>query len=142
MITDIEKAKRVLNTGEYTCVLYRGDSVFTSTQRGVKPLVVWLESGDNFVGFSAADKVVGRATAFLYALLGVKEVYAGVISKPALSVFESYNIIATYGTLAENIINRQGDGICPFESAVLDTTDPNTAYKKIRQKMAEMNISL
>lgn len=142
MITDIEKAKRVLNTGEYTCVLYMGDSVYTSTQRGVKPLVVWLESSDNFVGFSAADKVVGRATAFLYALLGVTEVYAGVISKPALSVFEGHNIIATYGTLAENIINRQGDGICPFESAVLDTTDPNTAYKKIRQKMAEMNISL
>lgn len=142
MITDIEKAKKMLDTGEYTCVLCRDKSFFTSAQRGVKPLTVWIESGNNFVGFSAADKVVGRATAFLYVILGVKEVYAGVISKPALSVFECYNISITYGTIVENIINRQGDGICPFESAVLDTTEPDTAYKKIRQKMAEMNISL
>ena len=142
MIKDIEKAKSILNTNGYTCVLCKNEMVFTSEQRGVKPLVIWLESGKDLCGFSAADKVIGRATAFLYVLLGIKSVYANVISKPALSVFESHNISAEYGTLAENIINRQGDGICPFELAVLDTTEPDTAYKKIRQKMAEMNISI
>ena len=68
----MENAKELLESGGYTCVITDGDRVLTSTLRGVKPLVQFLESGRDLTGFSAADKVVGRATAYLYVLLGVK----------------------------------------------------------------------
>ena len=51
-------------------------------------------------------------------------------------------IYAEYGTLADNIINRKGDGICPFEAAVLEINDTDAAYEAIRAKMREMNISI
>jgi hypothetical protein len=89
--------------------------------RGVKPLVIWLSSGEDFHGFSAADKVIGKATAFLYVLLGVKAVYASVISEGALDVLTKNGIDTQYGCVVEHIINRAGDGICPFEQAVLPT---------------------
>ncbi len=132
------KAKDILQNGNYTCVLCRGEEVFTSDLRGVKPLLQLAESGKSFRGYSAADKVVGKATAFLYVLLKAEEVYAGVISKSALQVLEGYGIKAEYDVLAENIINRKGDGICPFEKAVLHTEDVGSAFEIIKNKMREM----
>ncbi len=141
-MTDLALAKKTLQEAGYTCVLCNGGKIHTSTQRGVKPLVLWLVSGENFSGFSAADKVVGKATAFLYVRLGVKAVYASVISRSALAVLQENGIYAEYDSLAENIINRQGDGICPFEAAVLNVRDGEAAYKEIRRKMDELGIFL
>ena len=65
-----------------------------------------------------------------------------MISEPALAVLEANGIHAEYGQLVPNIINRKGDGICPFEMAVMDITDPETAYEAILRKMQEMNITI
>ena len=135
-------AKDKLLSEGFTCVLYSDDTCYTSTLRGVKPLVQWLRSGTDFSQCAAADKVIGRATAFLYQLLGISTVYAHVISKPALDVFRSCGISVEYGQLVDNIINRRGDGLCPFEAAVLDIQDPQQAYAAILQKMLELNIAL
>ncbi len=138
----LKKAREMLSCGAYTCVLVGEGEIYTSTLRGVKPLAAWYSCGKCFSDFSAADKVVGRATAFLYILLGVRELYAAVISAPALTLLSEHGISVEYGTLTENIINRAGDGICPFEAAVLGTRDKFTAYNAILEKMAEMGISV
>ena len=139
---DLIKAKEILFSGNYTCVLCKENEVFTSEFRGVKPLVKWYAERADFKGFSAADKVVGKATAFLYALLGVKRVFAKVISLPAKEVLEGYGIDVTFDTLVPNIINRAGDGICPFELAVQDVDNAKESYEIIRLKMEEMGISI
>ena len=140
--TDLKKAKTMLEAGGFTCVLCRDETVRTATERGVKPLVRWLTENLDARNFSAADRVVGRATAFLYRLLGVKEVYAHVMSRAAAEVLESGGIAHSCGTLVDHIINRQGTGICPFEETVLHITDPGEAFTAIREKMAQMNIML
>ena len=65
MRTDLTKAINTLNSGEYTCVLCKEDTIYTSTERSVQPLLDWLDSDINLHGFSVADKVVGKAVAFL-----------------------------------------------------------------------------
>ena len=135
-------AKQILLSGGYTCVLTDGQRAFTSTDRGVKPLVRFLESGEIPAGVSAADKVVGRATAYLYVLLKVKAVYSQIISQPAVDVLRENGVQVAYDKLVPNIINRKGDGICPFEAAVMDISSPDLAYIAIRKKMTEMNIAL
>ena len=140
-MTDLEKSRDLLHTGEYTCALCRGNEHYTSILRGVKPLVEWLESGNDLRGFSAADKVVGKGAAFLYVLLGVRSVYSHVISIPALEVLQSHGINVEYDTLVEHIINRRGDGFCPFEVTVMDINDADTAYRAIRKKMENMNMT-
>ncbi len=139
---DLEEAKRLLLQGTYTCVICQNDCVFTSVQRGVKPLVLWKEEGRTFQGFSAADKVVGKATAFLYLLLGVRAVYAGVVSRAALETLKNARIYVEYGTLTDYVVNRNKDGVCPFERAVLSIDDKDEAYLAIRRKMDELGISL
>ena len=138
----LEIAKNTLEQGGYTCVLTDGDTFYTSTLRGVKPLVRFIEDGELPFGLYAADKVVGRATAYLYVILGIKALYAAIISRPALEVLEAAHIPVSYGISVPNIINRSGNGICPFEEAVMDACEPDGAYSLIIKKMAELNISI
>ena len=139
-MSQLRKARELLKSNDLTCAVCKEDKAYTSTDRGVKPLVLWYESGTDMKNASAADKVVGRGAAFLYLLLGIGELYAQVISKPALELLSENGIAVYYGTLADNIINRQGNGICPFEEAVLNVTDSHEAYISIIQKMKDLKI--
>ncbi len=141
MDNDLIKAKKLLADNDYTCVMVKHDIVYTSAERGIKPLVSWYENSIDLRGFSAADKVVGKGAAFVYLLSGIKALYAAVISTSALELLNFNNVRVEYDHLVKNIINRNGDGICPFELAVLDTDDKDEAYTLIRNKMKEMNIN-
>ena len=139
---NFEIAKQLLAQNNYTCVLCCDDMIYTSEKRGVCPLVEWLEDDSrNFSGASAADKVVGRGAAFLYVLLGVREGYANVISHAAIEVLRGHDVTVEYSIAVERIINRKGDGICPFEETVLCITDAKEAYYAIKQKMCDMGIA-
>ena len=135
---NMNKALQLLNSGDYTCVVCRDNTVYTTTQRGVAPLLSWLDSHTDLNGFSAADRVVGRGAAFLYCLLGVKEVYARVMSRPAAEVLQDHGIQAAAETFVDGIINRSGDGPCPFEAAVMDIHDAHEALAAIRNKRAQL----
>ena len=137
---DLEKAHSLLETENYTCVLCRDGHVITDRRRGVRPLMELLESGRDLQGYCAADKVVGKAAAFLYCLLGVKEVYARVMSRPAVEVLKNAGIGTQADQITDGIVNRKGTGPCPFEAAVMDITDADQALAAIRQKMEQMNI--
>lgn len=117
--------------GSYTCVLCRGDIVLTDTRRGIRPLLELLRSGRDLTGFSAADRVVGKAAAFLYVLMGIRALYTPVISAPALEVLERYAIPVTYDRRVAAIQNRTGDGFCPMETAVWDIDDPTEAREAV-----------
>ncbi len=135
---NLKKAKNLISSGEYTCVLAQGEKVYTSTQRGVKPLLALLDDNTNLDGFSCADKVVGKAAAFLYVLLKVKCVYAIVISHPAIDVLQNYGIYAEYETLVSSIRNRSNTGFCPMEQCVLSIDTPHEACKAIRQTLKKL----
>lgn len=139
-MTDLEKAKNILINNNNTCVLVLGDTVYSSSERGVKPLLDFLVSKTNFKGFSAADKTIGAGAAHLYLLLGVKTVWAKVISQSALDILKSANIKTKYETLVPYIINRKGDGMCPIEKAVKDITNSNEALNAINATLEDLKV--
>ena len=135
---DLENAREALAAESCTCVLCKGDVYYKSTRRGVAPLMGWLEEGLDVRGFSAADKVVGKATAFLYCLLGVSAVHANVVSEAAAKVLEENNIPLSWEQKVPAIQNRTGDGLCPMELATRDVTDPADAPAAIRAALARL----
>ena len=137
-MTDLELAKGQLMKDECTCVLRKGDSVYFSQARGVKPLLGLLDSGEDYTGYSAADKVVGKAAAMLYALLGVSKVHAFVISEKALEVLAGNGIVVTYDTLVDRIHNRTNTGFCPMEEAVWEIEDLQEGLLAVREKVAQL----
>lgn len=136
---DMKKALSLLNEQALTLAAVKENETITSRERGVKPLIELIDEGKTLEGFSAADKVVGAAAAYLYVLLGVKELYANVISRKAANIMEKYGIYTEYNTLAEAIKNRQRTGFCPMETAVSEAVSPENALILIRAKLKELS---
>lgn len=139
-MTDLERAKELLSGGGCTCVLIRGQTSYISEERGIAPLASFADSfgKGGLSGFAAADKIVGRAAALIYAYLGISELYAEVLSSGAEETLKQNGICFECGIRTENIVNRRGDGICPMESAVADIKDPVTALERLREKLRQI----
>ena len=132
-LTDLDRARECLQAGK-TLVLCKGETVYMSERQGIGQMLEYLEEKVDLRGFSAADKVIGRAAAMLFASAGVKEVWGDVVSRAALPVLEAYDISYRYGRLADRIINRRGDGLCPMEEAILAANTPREAYNILRER--------
>ena len=134
----LNKAIMLLEKADNTCVLCGRDVVLTDKRRGIRPLLDLLETGTDVSGFSVADKVVGKAAAFLYCLLKIGNLYAGVISQPALEVLRTHGIETEYGQLVEAIRNRTDDGFCPMERAVWEIDNPGDALPALQAALAKL----
>ena len=132
---NISELKDILLKENHTIVIYKRDaSVIVSNDRGVAPLMKLLnEDSEQLRDSMVADKVIGKAAALLMVHAGVKEVYTTTISKPAVDVFENYNVKISYDKIVDRIINRKGDGLCPMETLCIDIDDPKEAFLKIQK---------
>lgn len=140
MNRDLENCKSVLHAEGCTCVARQDGQLYTATERGIRPLMHWLESGV-LRGAVLADKVVGKAAAFLLEKGGVTAIYADVISVPAAEVLERAGIPYSFRTKVPYIQNRAGNGICPMESAVLSVKDADEAYVILQETLQRLSAS-
>lgn len=131
MKKNLNRAKQLLDEGAALAIV-NGGGEFTYNERGIKTLLS-LQSG-SLTGAFVADKVVGKAAAMMLVRGGAIEVYAEIISQPALEVLKAHRVICLYGEIVPNIINRDKTGICPMEQAVLDENDIAKAYKILVEK--------
>ena len=131
----LKNAIDLLNKHEATCVVLVGDTSIIRHDRGVKPLLDFIDEKYNIKGAVVADKVVGKAAAMLYVLLEIKELYACVISEPALEVLQKNGINVTYGEKVSMIRNRTDTGFCPMEQSVLKIDIPTKALNAIRNTL-------
>ncbi|MDR1237591.1 MAG: DUF1893 domain-containing protein [Propionibacteriaceae bacterium] len=138
MSTDLAKARKLLDTGSHTGVLCRGDEIVAWDSRGLRELVKLLKSGKEFTGFSAADKVVGKAAALLYRAVGIDQLYAQLASDAGVATLSAANIPVQVGSQVANILNRDRDGLCPMELATADTDDPLEALARIENFLASL----
>jgi hypothetical protein len=125
----MKTALDILIEGKYTCVLKKGDFLHASAESGLKPMLGFIRDGIDLRGFSAADKVVGKAAAFLFVLAGVQCVHGVVMSVTGLEVLSQHGIVCTYDKLVDQIQRRDGMGVCPMELRVRDIDDPNEALR-------------
>lgn len=131
----------MLRREKCSCVIAKGSEVTVCRERGVKDLLRLLEEEPELLrGAFVADKVVGKGAAALMILGGVEAVYAEVVSRPAMELFSTATVEVSYGTLAENIINRAGTGICPVEKLCADCRTADECLPLIRTFVAGLPV--
>ncbi len=138
MRRDLESCKAILKAEGLTCVVKSGETFYRATERGIRPLMEWL-SQDILRGAAAADKVIGKAAAFLLVKGGAQAVFAGVISTPAAEVLRTAGIEYVFEHQVPFIQNRKGDGMCPMESAVLSADDPEEAFLRLQETLRKLS---
>lgn len=128
----MEDLIQLLHEGKHSLVVANGE-VCSFNGRGVINLYHLIEEDPGFLfGASIADKVVGKAAAALMALAKVKEVYADVVSQPALDLLEKEYIKIKYGMVVPHIKNRTKTGLCPLEIRCLKCTSPQDCFRQIK----------
>ncbi len=127
------------NLAGHTLCLSKDGVLILDDKRGIAPLLELIASGKDVSGYSAADKVVGKAAAALFIKCGVKQLYAAVLSKGGAKLLESHGVEYVYDTLTDAIINRAGTDVCPMEKAVRDIEEIEDMYVAILREHARIN---
>ena len=119
---DIEIAKEYLEK-ENLCiaVVKDGNLIFKSSEKGIKPMyTLATEMKEDLKGASIADRVIGKGAAMLCKYIGIKEVYAQLMSNSAIDVLRKSNIAYAYDEICPYIKNRDKTDICPIEKLSKD----------------------
>ena len=124
----------ILHSEGLTLVVKSGDgTIHRFTQRGVKDLLTLVTTAPEVLHSAIiADKAVGKAAAACMVQGGVKQVWADVMSEPAMTLLRAYRVEAECGTLVDHIINRAGTDWCPMERLSREIDDPATIIQKIQ----------
>lgn len=136
-MNDLDKAKKELKD-DITCVIVKGDNIYTSKDSSIRPLLNLINEGKDLNGYSLADKVIGKAQAYLCIKAGIKSVFTYNMSKEAIKLLDKYNIKYEYITLVDNILNNKGDDVCPMEKKVKDINNVELAYIALNDKVREL----
>lgn len=128
----------ILNSTGCSLVVKKDGEVTAYNKKGVRDLIWLLDyEPERLRNALIADKVVGKAAAGLMVQGGVREVYAEVLSRKALPLFEEAGIPYTYGTLVEHIIAPE-DGRCPLEKIVAHASTAKEVEISLRRHFEEM----
>ena len=133
MKQDTVTAAKLLYKRQASFVLRKGKTTVIETEAGLGPLFSVLKKGENFSGFCVADKIVGKAAAFLYVRLGVREVYAPIMSDAAIYTLARHGIYPICERSVVDIMNQDGTNLCPIEKLVEELCDVNQAVSVLEQ---------
>ncbi len=115
-------------------VVYKNNETETFNEKGVEPLLNYLDKSD-FKGAYMFDRVVGRAAAYLYVYGEADYVYAATISKPAIEILKKNHIKYEAENVVDEIQNSSKTGLCPFEELTKDALNATQAYGLIYKKV-------
>lgn len=139
-MTDLEYA--IQNLGGHSICLCKDGKCISDDGKGLSPMIKFISEEMDLSGYSAADVIVGKAAAMLFAKAGVTAVYGKVMSKSAADFLEAQAIQYSFETLTDKIINRLGTDTCPMEKVVEHADDPDQAYISLKSKLDEMRITI
>ena len=137
-MSDLDIAKSTLYKKELTLAIVKnGEVLFETGSHRISGFLGAIEQlGARLEGASVADRVAGKAVALLCVYAKISDVYAEVLSRKAKEVFEENGVRHECKTLVDNVLDLNNSGVCPFEKAAADISDPEKAYAAFKALQA------
>ena len=121
-----------LKSGDTIRIISPDGKVFRSQRKGISPLLSYIEQNcphmDEVV---ILDKVTGNAAALLMKKALCREVFSAIGSKLAAETLEVFGIASYFMKTVPHIINRGGNGRCPFEEMSIGKS-PDEFYELVK----------
>ena len=122
-----------LNSEETIWVCREEQVIFQSQKKGIAPLIEYIhQHGSSADEVTVFDRVVGNAAALLLKTACCKMIYSAVGSEIALKTLEKLSIPCFFIKVVPYIINRKGDGMCPFEKASIGKS-PDEFFEYLKE---------
>lgn len=140
-MNDIEIAKGLLkkDPGLTLVVVKYGEVIYKSKEKGIKPMLT-LATQHKSLGKDAslADRVIGKGAAILCGYIGIKEVFAELISESGVSTLNKHQIPFAKENSCPYIKNRDKTDYCPIEKISNNIEDPILLIEKIKEFFASI----
>ena len=121
--------KKFLEAKDTLWVCLAGNLLFRSTEKGIKPLLTYIqEFAPCPEGVIVCDRVVGNAAALLLSKASCKKAYSLAGSELAVETLKRLGIAYSFLTVVPYISNQAGDDMCPFEKASIGKS-PEEFYR-------------
>jgi hypothetical protein len=139
-LADLRYAKLELRQHNLNLVIVKnGNLVFKTRSPGIIGFLLAIEKvGADLVDASVADRIVGRAAAFLCAYAEIASVFAVTISAEGREVLKKSEIHCEYKHLVPHILNSTQTAICPFEELTSGLMDPEEAFLKLKGEVGPL----
>ena len=121
-----------LSSADTLWIMSQGGVIFRSQRKGIAPLICYIEKASFTEEVIAFDKVTGNAAALLLKLANGRELFSSTGSQLAVETLRGFGIEAHFTHIVPYIINRSGNGMCPFEKLSLGKT-PGEFYENLEQ---------
>jgi hypothetical protein len=132
-LKDLQYVKEEFKRGS-AFVIARDETVLAeSREKGVAPFFRAVNKLEMH-GAVVADRIVGKAVAFLCVYAGISAVYTPLVSDPAGDVLQEYTVHLEADTKVPMILNARKDDQCPVEKLILTCTTPQEAYTVLQKK--------
>lgn len=106
--------------------------IFRSNNEGIKGLLDFIRKYNHrFKNLVIFDKIVGRGIALLAIYLKAKAVYGRTGSELAEKALKKSKIKFYFQETIPHILNKKGDGFCPFEKLSLNKK-PKEFYNLVK----------
>ena len=137
---DLEIAKKHLYSKQLTLVIVKNNRVlFQTDSHRISGFITAIDTlGMQLNGASVADRVAGKALALLCIYAGIIEVYAEVLSKKAQVIFLENKVDCQWDQMVDNVLDFNKTGVCPFEKAAAEISDPKDSYVVFKALLEKM----
>ena len=136
-INDMELAREVISTTDYSIVVIGYGKIWKQKKgEGIRPILETIEEmGEDIYDSVIGDRILGKASALLCRYAKAQAIYSPQGTKTGIALLIMGGIPCQVDELIPQIMNRNGDDICPFEKMLKDVTSPEEAYKILKEKV-------
>lgn len=137
VVRDLKLAREVLSTSDSSIVVICYGKIWKQKKGdGIKPILEVIEEmGEDIHGSVIGDRILGRASALLCRYAKAQGVYSPQGTKTGIALLIMGGVPCQVDELIPQIMNRDGDGLCPFEKILKDVDSPEEAYKILKEKV-------
>jgi len=134
---DMELAREVLSKTDCSIVVISYGKIWKQkTGDGIGPILETIEEmGEDICDSVIGNRFLGRASALLCRYAKAQAVYSPQGTKTGIALLIMGGVPCQVDELIPQIMNRNGDDICPFEKMLKDVTSPEEAYKTLKEKV-------
>jgi len=140
VVRDLELARETLSTTDCSIVVISFGKIWKKkTGEGIRPIMETIEEmGEDIHGSIIGDRILGKASALLCRYAKAQGVYSPQGTKTGIALLVMGGVPCQVDELIPQIMNKNGNDLCPFEKMLKDVDSPEEAYKILKEKVIEV----
>ena len=134
LIKDIDLAKNIMLSENYSFVIIKDEKIISfSRDIGIKPILETIEDiGNDLEGTVIGDRILGKASAFLWRYSKIKGIYSPQATKTAIAIL----IIGGIPCQADEMIpSVTSNNLYSYEEMLQNVESPEDAYKILKENV-------